>query len=131
MRGKPTEQEVWPNGLPGPDIEFGYNPYVITTDQTGYNKDQRDYFQSTGKIDIKVPGVEGLKITGTASIDKFAGRQKRWQTPWTLYYWDKKTFEADGTTPLLIGSVRSERTDASLSETAGAQLAIIYGDGQL
>ncbi|MET4137810.1 SusC/RagA family TonB-linked outer membrane protein [Pedobacter sp. UYP1] len=124
MRGKPTEQEVWPNGLPGPDIEFGYNPYVITTDQTGYNKDQRDYFQSTGKIDIKVPGVEGLKITGTASIDKFAGRQKRWQTPWTLYYWDKKSFEADGITPLLKGSVRSERTDASLNETAGAQLAI-------
>ncbi|RAJ31094.1 TonB-dependent receptor [Pedobacter cryoconitis] len=124
MRGKPTEQEVWPNGLPGPDIEFGYNPYVITTDQTGYNRDQRDYFQSTGKIDIKVPGVEGLKITGTASIDKFAGRQKRWQTPWTLYYWDKKSFEADGVTPLLKGSVRSERTDASLGETAGSQLAI-------
>lgn len=124
MRGKPTEQEVWPNGLPGPDIEFGYNPYVVTTDQTGYNRDQRDYFQSTGKIDIKVPGVEGLKLTGTASIDKFAGRQKRWQTPWTLYYWDKKSFEADGVTPLLTGSVRSERTDASLGETAGAQLAI-------
>ncbi|MBB6498703.1 SusC/RagA family TonB-linked outer membrane protein [Pedobacter cryoconitis] len=124
MRGKPTEQEVWPNGLPGPDIEFGYNPYVITTSLTGYNRDRRDYFQSTGKIDIKVPGVEGLKITGTASIDKFAGRQKNWQTPWTLYYWDKKSFEADGVTPILTGTVRSPRTDASLSETAGAQLAV-------
>jgi len=124
MRGKPTEQEVWPNGLPGPDIEYGYNPYVITTSLTGYNRDRRDYFQSTGKIDIKVPGVEGLKITGTASIDKFAGRQKNWQTPWTLYYWDKKSFEADGVTPVLTGTIRSPRTDASLSETAGAQLAV-------
>ena len=124
MRGKPTEIEVWPNGLPGPDIEFGYNPYVTTTDLTGYNRDRRDYFQSTGKIDIKIPGVEGLKVTGTASIDKFAGRQKNWQTPWTLYYWDKKSFEADGVTPVLTGSVRSERTDASLTETAGAQLAV-------
>lgn len=124
MRGKPTEQEVWPNGLPGPDIEFGFNPYVIATNLTGYNRDRRDYFQSTGKIEIKIPGVEGLKVTGTASIDKFAGRQKLWQTPWTLYYWDKKSFEADGVTPILTGSVRSQRTDASLTETAGEQLAV-------
>jgi len=124
MRGKPTEPEVWPNGLPGPDIEFGFNPYVITTDLTGYNRDRRDYFQSTGKVEIRIPGVEGLKVTGTASFDKFSGRQKNWQTPWTLYYWDKKTFEADGVTPYLTGSVRSERTDASLSETAAGQLAV-------
>jgi TonB-linked SusC/RagA family outer membrane protein len=124
MRGKPTETEVWPNGLPGRDIEFGYNPYVITTSLTGYNKDIRDYFQSTGRLEIKIPGVEGLKVTATASIDKFSGRQKNWQTPWTLYDWDKKTFEADGVTPVLVGSVRSERTDPSLTETAGAQLAI-------
>ena len=124
MRGKPTEPEVWPNGLPGPDIEFGFNPYVITTDLTGYNRDRRDYFQSTGKIEIKVPGVDGLKVTGTASVDKFSGRQKNWQTPWTLYYWDKKSFEPDGVTPVLTGSVRSQRTDASLSETAGEQLAV-------
>jgi TonB-linked SusC/RagA family outer membrane protein len=124
MRGKPTEIEVWPNGLPGRDIEFGYNPYVIATDQTGYNRDKRDYFQSTGRLEIKIPGVEGLKVTGTASIDKFWGRQKNWQIPWTLYDWDKKTFEADGVTPVLVGSVRSERTDPSLTETAGEQLAI-------
>ncbi|WP_246101678.1 SusC/RagA family TonB-linked outer membrane protein [Pedobacter westerhofensis] len=124
VRGKPTEPEVWPNGLPGPDIEYGFNPYVITTDLTGYNRDRRDYFQSTGKIEIRVPGVEGLKLTGTAAIDKFSGRQKNWQTPWTLYYWDKKSFEPDGVTPVLTGSVRSQRTDASLSETAGDQLAV-------
>jgi TonB-linked SusC/RagA family outer membrane protein len=124
MRGKPTEIEVWPNGLPGRDIEFGYNPYVIATDLTGYNRDKRDYFQSTGRLEIKIPGVDGLKVTGTASIDKFWGRQKNWQIPWTLYDWDKKTFEADGVTPVLVGSVRSERTDPSLTETAGEQLAI-------
>lgn len=124
MRGRPNEVEVWPNGLPGPAIEFGYNPYVTTTDLTGYNKDKRDYFQTTGKVEIKIPGVEGLKLTGTASIDKFAGRQKRWQTPWTLYSWDKQTFEADGVTPKLVGAVSSERKDASLTETAGDQLAI-------
>src|SRR5690606_38988016 len=31
MRGKPNEPAFWPNGLPGPDIENGENPVVITT----------------------------------------------------------------------------------------------------
>ncbi|HUP12046.1 MAG TPA: hypothetical protein VM187_07540, partial [Niastella sp.] len=59
MRGKPTEHEVWPNGLPGPDIEYGQNPIVITTNQTGYDKDRRDYFQTNGRVDLQVPFVEG------------------------------------------------------------------------
>ncbi|MGM9476837.1 SusC/RagA family TonB-linked outer membrane protein [Pedobacter sp. GSP4] len=124
MRGRPTEIAIWPNGKPGRDIEYGYNPVVSTTDLTGYNKDIRDYFQTTGKVEIKIPGVEGLKVTGTAAIDKYSGRQKNWQLPWTLYDWDKKTFEADGVTPVLAGTVRSQYTDPRLRETAGGQLAV-------
>ncbi|WP_316846620.1 TonB-dependent receptor [Pedobacter psychrodurus] len=124
MRGRPNEIAIWPNGLPGRDIEYGYNPVVSTTDLTGYNKDVRDYFQTTGKVEIKIPGVDGLKVTGTAAIDKYSGRQKNWQLPWTLYDWDKKTFEADGVTPVLAGTVRSQYTDPRLRETAGGQLAI-------
>ncbi|WP_421942187.1 SusC/RagA family TonB-linked outer membrane protein [Pedobacter sp.] len=123
MRGRPTEIAVWPNGLPGRDIEYGYNPVVSTTDLTGYNKDIRDYLQTTGKVEIKIPGIEGLKVTGTAAIDKYSGRQKNWQLPWTLYDWDKKTFQADGVTPVLTGTVRSQYTDPRLRETAGGQLA--------
>jgi TonB-linked SusC/RagA family outer membrane protein len=110
--------------LPGRDIEYGYNPVVSTTDLTGTNKDVRDYFQTTGKVEIKIPGVDGLKVTGTAAIDKYSGRQKNWQLPWTLYDWDKKTFAADGVTPVLAGTVRSQYTDPRLRETAGGQLAI-------
>lgn len=123
MRGRPTEIAKWPNGLPGRDIEYGYNPVVSTTDITGYNKDIRDYFQSTGKVEVRIPGVDGLKVTGTAAIDKYSGRQKNWQLPWTLYDWDKKTFEADGVTPVLTGTIRSQYTDPRLRETAGGQLA--------
>lgn len=71
MRGKPQEPEIWPNGLPGRDIENGQNPIVITTNQTGYDKDKRDYFQTNGKVELIVPWVEGLKITGTAAVDKY------------------------------------------------------------
>ncbi|SDD73967.1 TonB-linked outer membrane protein, SusC/RagA family [Dyadobacter soli] len=124
MRGKPTEVAIWPDGRPGPDIENGQNPAVITTNTTGYNNDKRDYIQTNGQLDIDVPGVPGLKVTAMAAIDKQMRRQKSFQKPWTLYYWDKKTFEADGTTPLLTGAVRSTFSDPRLTETASQELSI-------
>lgn len=116
MRGRPTDPEVYPNGLPGPDIENGQNPIVITTNATGYDKDKRDYFQVNGKVELLIPGVPGLKLTGTATLDKEAQNRKLWQTPWSLYSWDKKTYEADGKTPLLVKSVRSTFTKPQLNE---------------
>lgn len=105
MRGKPQQQAFWPDGRPGPDIENGENPVVITTNQTGYDHDKQDYFQTNGQIDIKIPGVEGLKFSGTASIDKRIRSTKRWEIPWTLY--ERGTgFEADGKTPILTASKR-------------------------
>ncbi|AXY77649.1 SusC/RagA family TonB-linked outer membrane protein [Paraflavitalea soli] len=124
MRGKPTEQEVWPNGLPGPDIENGENPIVITTNATGYDKDTRDYFQTNGRVELQVPGVKGLKLTGFASLDKYIRRTKRWETPWYLYFWDKKTYEADGVTPLLTKSIRSTFADPRLTESHEDQLNV-------
>lgn len=108
MRGKPNQPAFWPNGLPGPDIENGENPVVITTNQTGYETDKQSYFQTNGQLDIKIPWVQGLKFTGTAAIDKRVRAQKRWETPWTLY--EKGTgFEADGKTPTLVASKRGDR----------------------
>jgi len=117
MRGRPTDPEVWPNGLPGPDIENGQNPIVITTNQTGYDKDKRDYFQVNGKVELSIPWVAGLKITGTATVDKENRLERVWQTPWSLYFWDHATYQADGKTPVLTKSVRSTFTSPQLSET--------------
>lgn len=117
MRGRPTDPEVWPNGLPGPDIENGQNPIVIATNQTGYDKDKRDYFQVNGKAEINIPWVPGLKLTGTATVDKENRLEKKWQTPWYLYFWDHKTYQADGKTPVLTKSLRSTFTTPQLTET--------------
>lgn len=125
MRGKPTDPEVWPNGLPGPDIEYGQNPIVITTNATGYDRDKRDYFQTNGKIEFKVPGVEGLSLTGTASLDKEIRRVKTWETPWYLYFWDHATYEDDGKTPLLTKSLRSTFSDPRLSQSDENSLNIL------
>jgi TonB-dependent starch-binding outer membrane protein SusC len=116
MRGRPTEPEVWPNGKPGPDIENGQNPYVITTNATGYVDTPTDYLQTNGGVDITNPWIKGLKLTLSAAIDRSSTVAKIWQTPWSLYYWDKTTFEADGKTPKLEGAIRSNFKDPRLTE---------------
>jgi len=122
MRGRPTEPEVWPNGKPGPDIENGQNPYVITTNATGYNDNPTDYTQANGSIEITNPWVKGLKLTLSAAIDKNSQTSKTWQTPWMLYSWDKVTYEADGVTPKLVGAIRSNFTDPRLTQAYGSVL---------
>jgi len=125
MRGKPNQPAFWPNGLPGPDIENGENPVVITTDLTGYDRDVRDYFQSNGEIEIKIPGVKGLKITGTAAVDKTMQNNKRWEIPWTLYE-RGIGFEADGVTPVLVPNKRGP-ADPSLTLRNSNVLNILLG----
>ncbi|HEY5916433.1 MAG TPA: TonB-dependent receptor [Chryseolinea sp.] len=122
MRGRPTEPEVWPNGLPGPDIENGQNPYVITTSATGYHRNPTDYLQSNGKVDITNPWIEGLKLTLMGSVDKTINQNKMWETPWYLYTWDKITYEADGVTPKLAKVMRSTFSDARLTQNTGNKL---------
>lgn len=94
MRGKPNERGFWPNGLPAPDIENGTNPVVTGTDATGYDRDDRYYFQSNVKLDVEVPTIEGLSFTATAVFDKDFRNRKFWQTPWTLY--DLAGFDTNG-----------------------------------
>ncbi|MBK8565753.1 MAG: TonB-dependent receptor [Saprospiraceae bacterium] len=122
MRGRPTDPAVWPNGKPGPDIENGQNPYVITTNATGYVDNPVDYVQLNGGVDISNPWVKGLKLNLSGAVDKTSGTTKTWQTPWMLYYWDKQSYEADGKTPLLDPAVRSNFTDPRLRESYGQVL---------
>jgi len=105
MRGKPNLPAYWPNGLPGPDIEYGDNPVVITTSQTGYNREKRYVFQSNTKLDITIPWVKGLSLTGNASIDKNFQNHKLWQKPWYLYTWDGTSYDDQGV-PLLVKGQR-------------------------
>lgn len=116
MRGRPTEPEVWPNGLPGPDIENGQNPYVITTNQTGYLKNPTDYIQTNTKFEFTNPWIQGLKFTVSGSFDKSFNRNKMWETPWYLYRWDGTSYEADGVTPKLTKALRSTFTDPRLTQ---------------
>ncbi|HLN54389.1 MAG TPA: TonB-dependent receptor, partial [Bacteroidales bacterium] len=95
MRGYPIQHAYWPNGMPGPDIANGNNPVVITSSQTGYDK-TKDYILESGlKLDVKIPWVKGLSVSGNASFDKNIRNNKLWETPWYLYTWDGATMDGD------------------------------------
>lgn len=91
MRGKPNMPAYWPNGDPGPDIEYGDNPAVTSTNATGYDKDNWYILESNLRANIKIPWIKGLTITGNASYDKSYRFDKRFETPWYLYTWNGST----------------------------------------
>jgi TonB-linked SusC/RagA family outer membrane protein len=104
-RGKPSDVAWWFNGKPGPDVESDLNPVAMVTNMGGYDKDIRYILESNLRLNIIIPWVEGLSITGNASIDKNFRNEKLWKTPFYLYVWDKITYDTDGM-PLLSGSKR-------------------------
>jgi TonB-linked SusC/RagA family outer membrane protein len=125
MRGYPYAPALWPNGLPGPDIENGQQPVVITTNQTGYDKDTRYYLQTNGSIEVSVPWVKGLKVTGSAAVDKYLRQTKTFQKPWFIYSWDKTSYEADGVTPLLTKVQKGPNAQATLNQGSEDQLNVL------
>jgi len=88
VRSKPNQVGYWPTGEPGPDIEYGHNPVVMGTDATGKDNQKDYYLQNTLKINLKIPGVEGLTLTGSGTYDKYFKNRHRFATPFTLYSWD-------------------------------------------
>jgi len=88
MRGKPNMPAYWPDGTPGPDIEYGDNPAVTTTAATGYDLDKRYILETNLRTVIEIPWIDGLSVTANASFDKFFKFHKKFETPWYLYTWD-------------------------------------------
>lgn len=123
MRGRPNEPAIWPNGLPGPDIENGQQPVVVTTNQTGYDNQPTDYLQFTASVDITNPWVDGLKLTLLTGVDQSQERRKLWQTPWTLYFLDRENYIETGV-PVLEGAIRSNFKDPRLTQSSVNQLNV-------
>lgn len=123
MRSKPNSPAYWPNGLPGPDIEFGDNPVVICTNQTGYDRDKQYVLNGDFGVNIKIPHVEGLSIKATASLDKGFRFRKIWQKPWYLYSWDGTSVDSNGQPVLVEG--KKGFSDPRLTESMEDNLGIL------
>ncbi len=98
-RGKPIYNAVWPTGEPGPDIEYGDNPFVTATDAAGFDRQKTYYIQNNIGVNIDIPWIEGLKLQANAAFDKRFWSRKLFQKPVILYSWDGITRDSSGLSP--------------------------------
>ncbi|RIH67101.1 SusC/RagA family TonB-linked outer membrane protein [Mariniphaga sediminis] len=95
---RPTDFMEWPNGFPGPDVGHGYQPKVMTGFEYGSNKNEMHRSYNTLSANVKVPWIDGLSLSGTYSYDKRYSKNKKFETPYTLYSLDKVAYFAAGYT---------------------------------
>jgi TonB-linked SusC/RagA family outer membrane protein len=101
MRSLPTLPSKYDDGKPGPANESGQNPIVLGTNLLGYDNSQMYVFNSNLKLNVKIPGVNGLSMSVNASFDNNSYYRKYWKKPYYLFSWDKVTVDANGN-PVLV-----------------------------
>lgn len=94
----PTQWSFWPNGQPGPDIEYGDNPVVTSTLETGYDDAKAYVNQFTFRADITPKFIDGLTLSAFYTYDIQNSYRKRFQKPWILYFpkWETATRNSQG-----------------------------------
>lgn len=117
-RQYPYLPAYWPTGEPGPDVEYGQNPVLTTTNATGYYNRKTYILQSNLRFDVTVPWVEGLSLTLNANADKEINNNKQFTKPWYVFTWDGQTRDENGTPVLVKGKrgVPEPRLSQSMSD---------------
>lgn len=83
---QPTQVGIYPNGLPAWGGENGANPYLMSSNESGFVKRFDNELRGKFSIDWKLDNItEGLNLKAYAGIRKMSNDQKSWYTPWTVY----------------------------------------------
>ena len=90
----PTNHAFWPNGKPGPDIEYGDNPVVTSTFETGHHDIVT--YKAQNDFRLQLNPLENLNIEGRYSYDINNNYNWRFQKPWILYYPGGSGEDTDG-----------------------------------
>jgi len=100
----PTNHALYPNGLPGPDIEFGFQPMVMASDKTGFDDDKQFQSNNIFSAKLRIPWVEGLTLSSYFAYDLSFQKRKLFQKPFTLYSMNDEAYLAAGNTGKEDGS---------------------------
>lgn len=119
----PTMVSFWPNGLPGPDIEYGDNPVVTSTLETGTDETSGYKLQTTFNVTITPPFVKGLTLNAYYNLDVNNEYKRKWAQPWVLYSPDWSTAKYDPIT----GYVTDMTPTPALKGYSSPQLTEAYG----
>ncbi len=92
----PTQWAYWPTGEPGPDIEYGDNPVVTSTFETG--TDDTNVYKNQTKFLGSLTPLKGLSIDVYYTFDITNSYRKRFMKPWILYFpqWDTAVRDSEG-----------------------------------
>ncbi|MDO6604573.1 SusC/RagA family TonB-linked outer membrane protein [Arenibacter palladensis] len=83
---EPTEVGIYPNGLPGWGGENGANPYIMSTNESGFNKRIDNELRGKFSFDWRLDNlIDGLRAKGFAGVTRMNNDIKSWYTPWTVY----------------------------------------------
>ena len=86
----PTEVGVYPNGLPAWGGENGANPLVMSSNQSGFTKQNNNDLRGRFAIDWKLDKItKGLSFNSYVGVRKMNYDQKSFYTPWTIYKLDQ------------------------------------------
>lgn len=126
LKQVPFVPVFWPNGLPSGGIENGGNPGVMGTSLTGNDNVKTFGFISKGSFDLTIPWVKGLGIDGYFAYSNTMVLEKNWQTPWTVYDYDKGT---DTYIPKLGGGILAPQLTQSYTGSPSTliNLRLKYG----
>jgi TonB-linked SusC/RagA family outer membrane protein len=125
----PTLVARWPDGSIGPplDVQNQTTPVVQSTPVSGYDKRNNYVFNINAKVNIKLPWVKGLSLTGTAAIDRGLNYRKKFEKRYTLYTWDGYTVDGSGNPVIAAGlyggtPILQQRSDIEKSYLVNALL---------
>ncbi|MFO7622406.1 MAG: TonB-dependent receptor [Bacteroidales bacterium] len=104
IRNFPTGPALWPNGLYGPDIEYGDQPLATSSFDAGFDDDKRYRSHNMVTATVKIPWIQGLAVTGNYAYDMYFRVRKYFVKPVTLYFMDKAGYLAAGNTGKEDGS---------------------------
>ncbi|MFT3748958.1 MAG: TonB-dependent receptor [Agriterribacter sp.] len=104
VKSLPTSPAYYPNGLPGPDIAYGQNPVVSSSNLTGFDNTKRYRANTILSGTLKIPWIQGLSASSYYAYDLNIGQRKLFQKPWILYQLDEPAYLAAGNTGVEDGS---------------------------
>jgi TonB-linked SusC/RagA family outer membrane protein len=104
LKGRPTDTAIYPNGYIAPSIPDGTDTGITGTLAAGYDDNKRYNIQNMLGATLKIPGIDGLTLSGYYAYDMFFVVDKTFKKPWTNYNFNKSAYLAAGNTGKEDGS---------------------------
>jgi TonB-linked SusC/RagA family outer membrane protein len=112
LRQVPFYPVYWPNGLPSAGVEGGQNPAIEATSAWGNDNNKVEQTAVKASFDLVIPWVKGLGVDGYFAYNKDETKRKLWQTPFTVYNYDKVN---DAYIPVTGGGILRPQLTQSLN----------------